>query len=126
MPRLIFPEGTNLIYGSKRLFKRFGFLTKKDGLRTQEFIDYYENHHVPLICSLAPVPTVYERRYLVGERLTTEGGEVDFDVMTELVFADRRAFDAWMAELAKPWVWRTDCGGRREIPESGTDEGIRH
>jgi EthD domain len=44
------------------------------------------------------------RRYLVGERLTTEGGEVDFDVMTELVFSDRRAFDAWMAELAKPGV----------------------
>ena len=86
------------------MFKVFGFLTKKDGLRTQEFIDYYESKHVPLICSLAPVPTVYKRRYLVGERLTAEGGEVDFDVMTELVFADRRGFDIWMAELAKPGV----------------------
>ena len=88
-----------------------GFLTKKDGLGTQEFIDYYENKHVPLICSLAPVPTVYKCRYLVGERLTAEGGEVDFDVMTELVFADRRAFDAWMDELLKPGVahvlWKT-------------------
>jgi hypothetical protein len=56
-----------------------------------------------LICSLAPVPTVYKRRYL-GERLTSVGGEVDFDVMTELVFANRQAFDAWMAELAKPGV----------------------
>src|SRR6266436_4125654 len=56
------------------------------------------------VLGLAPVPTVYKRRYLVGERLTAEGGEVDFDVMTELVFADRLAFDAWMAELAKPGV----------------------
>jgi len=86
------------------MFKVFGFLPKKDGLGTQEFIDYYESKHVPLICSLAPVPIVYKRRYLVGERLTAEGGEVDFDVMTELVFADRRAFDAWMAALAKPGV----------------------
>ena len=70
----------------------------------REFIDYYESKHVPLICSLAPVPPIYKRRYLIGERLTVEGGEVDFDVMTELVFTDRYAFDAWMAELAKPGV----------------------
>jgi hypothetical protein len=65
------------------MFRVFGFLTKKDGLSIQEFIDYYEKGHVPLICSLAPVPTVYKRRYLKSERLTTEGGDVDFDVMTE-------------------------------------------
>jgi uncharacterized protein (TIGR02118 family) len=93
------------IIGAEGMFKVFGFLTKKDGLSMQEFIDYYESKHVPLICSLAPVPTIYKRRYLVGERLTVEeGGEVDFDVMTELVFADRHAFDAWMAELAKPGI----------------------
>jgi hypothetical protein len=91
-------------YGSKRMFKVFGFLTKKDGLSIQEFIDYYESKHVPLICTLAPVPIVYKRRYLVGERLTAEGGDVDFDVMTELVFADRHSFETWMAELGKPGV----------------------
>ena len=86
------------------MFRVFGFLTKKDGLSMREFIDHYENKHVPLICSLAPVPRIYKRRYLAGERLTIEGGEVDFDVMTELVFTDRNAFDGWMAELAKPGV----------------------
>jgi hypothetical protein len=86
------------------MFRVFGFLTKKDGLSMQEFIRYYENTHVQLICSLAPGPIIYKRRYLVGERLTAEGGDVDFDVMTELVFVDRHAFDAWMAELAKPGV----------------------
>jgi EthD domain len=29
---------------------------------------------------------------------------VDFDVMTELVFADRQAFEALMGELAEPGV----------------------
>ena len=84
------------------MFKVFGFLTKKENLSIQEFINYYENKHVPLICSLAPVPSVYKRRYL-RERLTAEGaGRFEFDVMTELVFTDRNTFDSWMAALAKP------------------------
>jgi EthD domain-containing protein len=60
---------------------------------------------VPLICSLAPTPIVYKRRYLVrGGELTKEGGSVDFDVMTELGFPDRTAFLAWMAQLSGPGV----------------------
>jgi len=87
------------------MFKVFGFLTRRDGIRLQDFIDYYENKHVPLICSLAPAPIVYKRRYLVrGEELTKEGGAVDFDVMTELGFPDRDAFLAWMAQLSAPGV----------------------
>lgn len=53
---------------------------------------------------LAPVPPIYKRRYLIGEKLTATGVEVDFDAMTELVFPDRAAFHEWMAELAKPGV----------------------
>jgi len=85
------------------MFKVFGFLTKKEGMETQAFIDYYEQKHVPLICSLAPTPLVYKRRYLVrGQELTKEGGAVDFDVMTELAFPDRAAFLAWRAQLSGP------------------------
>ena len=85
------------------MFKVFGFLSKKAGLSLREFIDHYETKHVPLIFGLAPTPLVYKRRYLSATgKLTTQGGEVDFDVMTELVFADRAAFEAWMAALAKP------------------------
>ena len=83
------------------MFKVFGFLTKRAGMETRDFIDYYEKRHIPLICSLAPTPIVYKRRYLMrDEKLTTGGGEVDFDVMTELVFPDRPAFLAWMARLS--------------------------
>jgi hypothetical protein len=35
------------------------FLVKRPGLDTDELIDYYEKHYVPLILSLAPVPTTY-------------------------------------------------------------------
>jgi hypothetical protein len=87
------------------MLKILAFLTKREGMRMQDFIDYYENQHVPLICSLAPTPVVYKRRYLVGgEELTKRGGAVDFDVMTELGFSDRAAFLAWLAQLSGPGV----------------------
>ena len=85
------------------MFRVLGFLTKRKGIETQAFIDYYENKHVPLICSLAPAPIVYKRIYLVpGEKLTKDGGTVDFDVITELGFPDRAAFLAWIARLSGP------------------------
>jgi hypothetical protein len=52
---------------------------------------------VLLILSLAPAPQVYVRRYR-GEMLTR--GSLDFDVVTELGFADRAACLDWMAQLA--------------------------
>ncbi len=85
------------------MFRVVAFLTKRQGIDTQTFIDHYENKHVPLICSLAPTPILYKRRYLVrDEGLAKEGGGVDFDVVTELGFSDRAAFLAWMARLSAP------------------------
>jgi uncharacterized protein (TIGR02118 family) len=85
------------------MFKVLGFPCKKEGMETQAFVDHYENKHVPLICSLAPAPLVYKRRYLMrGEQLTKDGGEADFDVVTELGFADRAAFLAWRSKLSGP------------------------
>jgi uncharacterized protein (TIGR02118 family) len=81
------------------MFKVLAFLTKRESIETRAFVDYYENKHVPLICSLAPTPIVYKRRYVI-EKLTNEGGVIDFDVVTELGFADRAAYLAWMAQLS--------------------------
>jgi hypothetical protein len=82
----------------------FRFLRKKDDLSLQEFIDYYEGKHVPLIFGLAPVPIIYKGEYLAGERLTGEGYEADFDIMTELGSADRQVFDVRLAERGKSGV----------------------
>jgi hypothetical protein len=43
------------------MMKVFAFLAKRLDIETAAFIDYYENHHVPLVCSLAPTPLVYKR-----------------------------------------------------------------
>jgi EthD domain len=70
-------------------------LKARDGLSRDELIDYYENHHVPLVLSLAPAPASYVRTYLpeTGQR----GFPADFDVMTCLKFTDETARRQWLA-----------------------------
>ena len=83
----------------------FAFLAKKDGLSMPGFIEHYETRHVPLILQVAPAPLLYKRRYL--ERARPLGGRaepVDFDAMTELWFADKDAYRAWMTAIGDPRV----------------------
>ncbi|WP_438009694.1 EthD domain-containing protein [Sorangium sp. So ce321] len=85
------------------MLKVLAFLTKREGIDTQAFIDHYEKHHVPFICGLAPTPIVYKRNYLVrGDELNQEDAAIDFDVVTELVFPDRAAYLAWAALIFAP------------------------
>jgi hypothetical protein len=53
------------------MLKVFAFLTKKKGMETQAFIDYYENKHVSLICSLAPTPPFTNATTSCGETNST-------------------------------------------------------
>jgi uncharacterized protein (TIGR02118 family) len=83
------------------MLKVFAFLTKREEIETRAFIEYYEKNHVPLVLSLAPTPTVYKRNYLLrGDEFNREDDTIDFDVVTELVFADRDAFVAWIEKLS--------------------------
>jgi hypothetical protein len=85
------------------MFKVLAFLSKKEGMETQAFIEHYEKHHVPLILSLAPTPIVYKRNYLMrGNDLNRrEDASIDFDVVTKLVFPDRAAYLAWGAAVGR-------------------------
>jgi uncharacterized protein (TIGR02118 family) len=83
------------------MLKVFAFLTKRQDIDTKAFIDHYENRHVPLVLSLAPVPLVYKRNYVTrGDAFNREDASIDFDVVTELVFTDREAFVAWIQKLS--------------------------
>jgi len=82
------------------MFTVFGFVTKRDDLTSAEFIDYYENHHVPLILSLAPAPAVYKRHYVChGDELNVADSSFDFDAVTEQQFASRSEFTAWITAV---------------------------
>jgi hypothetical protein len=84
------------------MFKIMAFLSKREDIETQAFIEYYEHHHVPLIRSLAPTPIGYKRNYLLrGDELNREHDSIDFDVVTELTFPDRAAYLAWGEQLSR-------------------------
>ena len=90
--------------GSGARFGVFGFFARKKDMAMKDFMDYYEHHHAPLICRLAPAPPVYKRRYLNrGEKFIEQGiAMADFDVVTEVGFADRAAFMSWVEQLDQP------------------------
>lgn len=83
------------------MLKVIAFLAKRPDIKREAFVDYYEKHHIPLVRSLAPTPLVYKRNYLVrGDDFNREDDAIDFDVVTELVFADRSAFVDWIQKLS--------------------------
>ena len=82
------------------MVKVFAFLTRRNGLDTEAFIDHYENKHVPLVLSLAPAPLIYKRNYVVrGDEFNREDDAIDLDVVTELAFSDRDAYEGWIEKL---------------------------
>ena len=82
------------------MFKVFAYLTKRADLSTEAFVDHYENRHVPLVLSLAPMPSVYKRNYVVrGDLANREDPSIDFDVITELAWDDRSGFQEWVTKL---------------------------
>jgi hypothetical protein len=72
-------------------------LKARTGLSRAELIDYYENHHVPLILSTAPAPDYYARNYL--PETDERGFPADFDVLTHMKFADEATRRAWLAAV---------------------------
>lgn len=72
------------------------FLKRKPGLSTDEFRSYYEEKHVPLIMPYMAGPVSYRRCYLDP----VEGQpQQEFDVVTELCFADKAMRDMVLAGM---------------------------
>lgn len=79
------------------MVKLIGLLKKKPGLTRAEFIDYYENKHVPLISRLVPMGHDYRRSYT--EKMRVNGQETqdafEYDVVTELWFDQAKDYIAF-------------------------------
>ncbi len=92
------------------MFKFMILMKKKQSISREEFIEYYENSHVPLMRRLAPGRELYRRNYIVFDDPMFDidgrkGGiaDFDFDVITECAFATRQdAEAAKQAALASP------------------------
>ena len=92
------------------MYKYLILMKKKASLSREEFMDYYENQHVPLMRSLVSGREIYRRNYLVLDdpMFSIDGrlGDADslgFDVITECAFPTRsEAEAAKAAALASP------------------------
>ncbi|SCW38264.1 conserved hypothetical protein [Sphingobium faniae] len=75
----------------------------KPGMSFEDFRDYYENRHVPLIRRLLPPMADYRRSYVLKDgsfapgHVETATPGPDFDVVTECWFEDQAAYDAMLA-----------------------------
>lgn len=85
-------------------------MRRRDGMTRTAFRAYYETVHVPLISQHVPFWSDYRRNYASGARHATahrtpgrpEGD--DFDVLTELTFADEDAYRRMLDVLADPRI----------------------
>ena len=82
------------------MLKVMAFLVKRQGISSEELVDYFENRHVPMILSLAPPPARYTRNYIQPDATAEPRDEVD--IVTELEFADADAYQAWVAVMYAP------------------------
>ncbi|UVO54266.1 EthD domain-containing protein [Sphingomonas sp. SUN039] len=83
---------------AESVYKLLIFMKRRPGMSLTEFRDYYENRHIPLCMTYMRGVECYRRRYLEP---ATDGAEMDFDVITELGFAEARTRDVVLDTLAR-------------------------
>lgn len=90
------------------MIKAIALLRRKPSITREAFVDYYETRHAALIRRLLPGIVEYRRNFVIreGAYLFPDAAPIDFDVITELWFADRAAYDAAMAKAAEPGTAR--------------------
>lgn len=86
------------------MLKLLAFIRAKQGLSREAFIEHYENHHVPLVRRLLPMVGEYRRNYVDPDAAAGGGWNFDYDVVTELLFDDRAALDAFWKTIRRPEV----------------------
>ena len=80
-------------------------LKKRPELSREEFIDYYDNKHVPFMHGLLGRggASVHRRNFVDHE---TSPDTADFDVVSEVFYRDRDAFEAAVGAFTDPEVAR--------------------
>jgi len=85
------------------MFKQICLLTRRPGMSMEEFIDYYENKHAPLLASMMPQARRYVRRYVQPRMnpVSQTVPDIPFDCLMELWWDSREAFEACMTSLGE-------------------------
>jgi hypothetical protein len=89
------------------MIKVIALLRKKPGMPRDAFIARYETFHAPLIRRLLPHIAEYRRNYVDRKGAFAPSPEsIDFDSVTEMRFASRSDYDAFLAVASRPDIAR--------------------
>lgn len=89
-------------------FKVIALLRKRADISREAFIDYYESRHAPLILSVFPSIAAYRRNFAdFSSAFASDAAPFDFDVVTEIEFADRAGYEEMLALHAEPAIGAT-------------------
>ena len=93
------------------MIKAIVLLKRRPDLSLADFMDHYENRHVPLVREVLPTIDRYVRNYLEGVSVSAGRQDGDapspyFDVITELWFSDDKNYQDFIEHLADPEVSR--------------------
>lgn len=85
------------------MFKQVCLLTRNPGMSMDQFIDYYETTHAPLLAAMMPQARRYQRRFVQPEGNPVSGTSpaIGFDCLMELWWDSRSTFEACMASLGE-------------------------
>ena len=99
------------------MWKLIATMKRKPGTSRSDFRNYYENSHAPFAAPhVMPFAVAYRRNYTLtsfdyidvsgdSAKRVTEN-ESDFDCITEILFSDRKAVDAFLVAMTVPDVQR--------------------
>jgi hypothetical protein len=78
------------------MFKLIMLIKKRPDMSRDAFIDYYDNHHVPLVHSILPMgAAIHRRNYPLG-------ADAEYAVISEVFYEDQQTATAAAAKLAEP------------------------
>ena len=88
------------------MFKMILLARKRPDLSREDFIGYYDNRHVPFMHELlgGRGASIHRRNFVAAQVAGEE--EASFDVITEVIYRDRAAFEDAIAAYSDPEILR--------------------
>ena len=108
------------------MFKCMALLRKRADITRDEFIDYYQSNHSVLIRKLLPGIIDYRSNFIdmEGAFLFPDAAPIDFDVITELWFEDRAAYDLFVIASSDPDIAHQIAEDEENLFERGASRMV--
>jgi uncharacterized protein (TIGR02118 family) len=99
------------------MFKLVMLIRKRADLTREQFIDYYDNHHVPLMHRIQPCGAAVHRRNFV---VPGAAGTTDYDVISEVFYEDAATAASAAKALDDPELRRQMLEDENNFIEPGS------